>query len=71
MRSSKIQMELIYSLPVLSYIPSWLKIGSFKNILEKEIFFFFCSINTYLWINEFLWSIKAHSLFLPMWTQSF
>lgn len=34
-------MELIYSLPVLSYIPSWLKIGSFKNILEKEIFFFF------------------------------
>lgn len=68
MRSSKIQMEMIYSLPVLSYIPIWLKIGSFKNILEKEIFF--CSINTCLWINKFLWSSKAHSLFLPMWTQT-
>lgn len=30
-----------YSLPVLSCIPIWLKIGSFENILEKEFFCFF------------------------------
>lgn len=33
-----------YSLPVLTYIPIWLKIGSFENILEKDFFFFLAAL---------------------------
>lgn len=58
--------DLIIASPSPIFLPIWWKI-SFKSFLQKSLLF--AALTPVCGLPSFLWRIKAHSLFLPTWTQ--